>query len=183
MLDKKQYQSSAILILISFFLFFSTVVAQCESKETKLQVSLKFFPIVKEYTALEYEIENHFLNALKSKNIQLAFDANWELVISVKEITEKEEIVISVTQMAALPEKVIEIAAENEVFYKDVSDTKKFPPEGKEIRQMISREFIFNFREAKYNQIIITEKSKLKDACENIINSFFNLRFNNSQQM
>jgi hypothetical protein len=180
MLTKKQYQLFAIIISI---LFLSSTFAQKYHKESKLQLSIRFVPTKNDNSELLREIGLCFSDFFKSKNISVVDDANLELSITVKEISEKDEIIISLTRSIALPDNVINLAVENEAFYKDVSDKVKYPPEGKEIRRMITREFIYSYRAPWENEMFNVKRSELVKFCREYVTSFVNRYYNLEKEM
>lgn len=180
MLVKKQYKLAAIII---FFLFFTSTFAQIFNKESKPQLSLRIIPTKIDSTELYQKISKCFVDVLKSKKISIVYEANLELSVAVKDIPEKGEIIISFTRSFALPENVINLTIENEAFYKDVSDKVKYPPEGKEIRRMITREFIYSYRTPWENEIFIVRKSELVNFCRDYITSFVNRYYKIENEM
>lgn len=167
-----QYQSCIIMFVFSFIFLNNSVKSQNLAGESKLKINVQYVLDGNELPNITREIGAYFVETLKSKNVLIADDAFYELALSVKELSENNEIIISITENMALPDYIVNLNVEHESFYKDVSDKTKFPPEGKEIRKMITREFMYKYREAMDNHIIITNKTDWKKYCNEYFNAF-----------
>lgn len=71
--------------------------------------------------------------------------------------------------MEALPKEIIDFNKKNEIFYKSIKDKENLPKEGKFIREMMTEEFLRNYRQPKGYDSLIVDKDDLDASIENMV--------------
>jgi hypothetical protein len=86
----------------------------------------------------------------------------------------EHQIAISVFALHALPEKMIEAGAKNELFYETMSnyDSRKLPQDGKFIREYMTSEYLKQFGMIAFTDLVIVSKDQIESEFIKIIDRF-----------
>ena len=135
-----------------------TTIANGQTKE----LSLNTVPIPPKTDKLQHEVIDYFAEAFKQNNIELNYEADYELLISAKELPSANEVILSITKTKALGKNAVELAAQHELIYADMQKGEDLPEEGKFVREMMTRELIYSYRAPMDNDLMIVKRNKLK---------------------
>ncbi len=141
----------------------TTVLAQPSPSTPRFTVSTHG-PI----TALDRRVHELLGEQLAAQDVPELL-APWMLLFDVEEI-EREgvpDIALSVVVMSGLPEEVIALGAEQEVFY--LAKGRELPEEGKHVRQYMSQEWLRQYYAVRGQYMRIVPASQLEQACASII--------------
>ncbi len=95
-----------------------------------------------------------------------------------------EQIAISYTCYSALPRPVLQFNKEHEVFYKamDAKQEKEYPAEGKMVREYVSDEFMRCYLVPLRMDLLFTNRTDLKKACEKMVDDLLGQTVNLGKQ-
>jgi len=136
-------------VLALLFLVFctgpTTVLAQPSPSTPRFTVSTHG-PV----TALDRRVHELLEEQLAAQDFPELLES-WVLLFDVKEIEREgvQDIVLSVVAMSGLPEEVIALGAEQEVFY--LAKGLDLPEEGKQVRQYMSEEWLRQYYAVRGN--------------------------------
>lgn len=177
-----RFNKSVMKTILSLILIGIISTSAASGQERINEVSLWRLPLAEDPNELEAKVLNELRSELEEKNIKVNQEAEIQLFISAKETEIPNEIILSITQMQALPEKAIEFAAENELFYKNWNEwvsNKKLPKEGKFVREMITKEIMYKFRMPVDDTLIKCKRWDLKKEIHNYVK---NLNINQNKK-
>ena len=83
---------------------------------------------------------------------------------------------MSVITATTLPEEVVKLGKENEIFYSvygKKDKRKNLPKEGKFIREYVTEEFLRQFNDIYRHEIYVVKERKLQEKCKEIVDEFF----------
>ena len=99
---------------------------------------------------------------------------SWVLLFDVEEIEREgaQDIALSVVAMSGLPEEVIALGAEQEVFYLAFAKGQELPEEGKQVRQYMSEDWLRQYYSIRGQYMRVVPASQLEQACALLIEAF-----------
>jgi hypothetical protein len=156
-----------------FMLVFLTVIFLSNSIFSQSQIrelSLNTVPFAPKTTELQREVLDHFKVAFKKNDIELNYEADFELLISVEKLESSDEVLLSITTTQSLGIKAIEAASKNELFYAHKAEKSKLPEEGKFVREMVTSEWMYNFRMPVDNALLKIKENQLGEVIQNFMN-------------
>lgn len=114
--------------------------------------------------ALEIELLNEFRTQLELRGIPESAEYQIQLLLDAKqvEIGGESMVILSISKMEALPGEVVDLGAENEAFYLRRASTKDLPPEGKFVRQEMSRDWMKQFFNIHDQALFVIAPSELE---------------------
>ena len=166
MLSKNQYLFVKLLVVLS--LLFFTQSAFAESSEKKISIN---YPLVSDKNSeLNQKIGRLIYNKFKDAGYEMTAKADIELLLVTCTLNNSKEVAVNIIYMNSLPKEILDFNVKNESFYMQVKDNKKYPEEGKFVREMVTEEVLLNYRTpVNYDSVIIstdnleTEISKIFD--------------------
>lgn len=98
----------------------------------------------------------------------------WMLLFDVAAIERDgaRDVVLSVVAMSGLPEEVIALGREEEVFYLASAKDQDLPEEGKGVRQYVSEDWLRQYYHAQEQYMRIVPASHLEQACASVVEAF-----------
>lgn len=123
------------------------------------------------------EVREEVKEALRSNLVLAGLDVRrgqLELLVDVYELRREgpHEVVISATVLSHVPEALVTLGGEHEVFYAVMGDQSELPEEGKMVRQHMSAEYVRQFRMVIDSKIVVALKSPvaIDQAAAEIVN-------------
>lgn len=176
MLFKHHLLSSTLLsfVLCSTFSF----AQMCKVLEfSKISVNLIYND--PEISPSESLLLKSMVKALKEKNLFAPYDEkslDYIFLVNAKEYqrNSKREILASIIVFAKIPDKVVEIGAREEAFYKVLGDTTMFNISeiGRKVRKLMSADYMRNFGEVVYQFLEIVHSDKIDMFCQSAVTKF-----------
>ena len=144
----------------------TTVLAQPSPSTPRFTVSTHG-PV----TALDRRVHGLLEEQLAAQDFPERLES-WVLFFDVEEIEREgtQDIALSVVAMSGLPEEVIALGAEQEVFY--LAKGLELPEEGKQVRQYMSEEWLRQYYAVQGQYMRVVPASQLEQACASIIEAF-----------
>ena len=141
----------------------STVFAQPDPSTPRFNINTQG-----PFTVLDRRVRGLLEEHLAAQDFPELIES-WVLLFDVEEI-EREgvpDIALSVVAMSGLPEEVIALGAEQEVFY--LAKSRELPEEGKQVRQYMSEEWLRQYYAVRGQYMRVVPASQLEQACASII--------------
>ena len=112
---------------------------------------------------LKKELLNEFRTQLELRGIPESAEYQTQLLLDAKqvEIGGESRIILSVSRMEALPGEVVDLGAENQAFYLRMS-MNDLPPEGKFVRQEMSRDWMKQFFITSGQELFLLKSSDVE---------------------
>jgi hypothetical protein len=119
----------------------------------------------REFTGLEKSLMQACEKAALEKGFKASEKPDVELFVAVAEIPGGEDLLaVSLVTASKPPEKLVNFAGQNEVFYLVMdNDREKLPAEGKEVRRYASEEYIRQFGQVLDHRVFIIHKTRLAE--------------------
>ncbi len=113
--------------------------------------------------------------ALEKRGARQNENEGWLFLLGMSETVESEVAALSVTVLQKLPESIVKLGREEQVFYKAISDQDEstYPVEGKWVREHMSEEYIRQFAMIRANYVELIRVSELEQAIEKIVAQFY----------
>lgn len=173
----------SFIYLLSFlcasFLFMNIEMTGQQDDAGKLfGVKVIVMPSDNDLSETESLVLNSFNSALKEKNILADNQGEMkvEIWLNVKAISnsDEERIAVSVIILDVIPEEVVAIGAEKEIFFAQLDDERKMklPSEGKSIREFISSEYMKQFRMLLNTHLEIINLSEIDEFSADIVEKY-----------
>ena len=110
--------------------------------------------------------------ALAAQGVNIAESPDWLLLLNAVEVADR--IIISATQLQALPPRVVDYCVDHEVFYLANEKRDEFPTtaDGKKIRQYVTSSFLEGYRCVFDNSLYVTNRTEMRATCREIIDGF-----------
>jgi len=154
----------------------SNILISEENDKDKIKVSV-IFTGVGPKTLLSETVKQYF-NTEIEKKATLSKNSIFKIFLNTTRITRQEadEIVLSVITAMTLPDEVVQLGKENEIFYSVYGKKEKpenLPKEGKFIREYVTEEFLKQFNDIYRHEIYVVKETKLQEKCKEIVDEFF----------
>ncbi|MCP5061158.1 MAG: hypothetical protein GY936_01675 [Ignavibacteriae bacterium] len=156
----KQYR----LVLIFILLYSSNNFAQNSKDINSPKIKVSVILRNQDSPEIGNKIIESFKKSLQQKGLFAENDEvfDTEMLINYKTLfgTKKSSIVVSVTVMDVIPQEIVKLGAENEVFYK-ITNSKtpdNISDKGKEVRHYMSSEYMQQFRMLADNSIDVIKR-------------------------
>lgn len=108
---------------------------------------------------------------LAAQGVNIAESPDWLLLLNAVDVNDR--IIISATQLQALPPKVTDFCVDHQVFYLSYEPkSEELPAEGKQIRQYVTSSFLEGYRCVFDNSLYVTNRTELRAMCREIIDAF-----------
>ena len=170
MLIKKQYVYS----LFSFFLaLFYIIPGFSQTKSQSIESIGIMSPLDAGNDELNKEVSNYFAGEIRATGKEIDWNSRCTLFVSAANIS-NDMVAVNVVYMSSLPKEVLNFNAKNEVFYLNIAKKQKLTPEGKNIREHVTKDYIKEFKRPGGAKWIICKKSDLKNECKKFIDDFMN---------
>lgn len=113
--------------------------------------------------------------ALEKRDARQYENEDWLFLLGMSEAANSGEAALSVTVLQKLPESIVKLGREEQVFYKTISeqDEKTYPAEGKWVREHMSEEYMRQFAMIRANYVELIKVSELEQAIEKIVDQFY----------
>ncbi len=163
---------SLLPFLFCFVAFTGAVRAQSMSQKLGVEVTA-VLSVTDGTHDLERAILSDFRDELKARNIPETGEYQMRLVIDAREVEigGKKRIVLSITEMDALPEEVIALGAKEELFYLGKMKPSSRPEEGKFIRDFVSRDWLEQFHSLRDQSLFVIAPEEISRAIEEYVDS------------
>jgi hypothetical protein len=125
----------------------------------------------REFNELENSVMRLFKQALLKKGFGTSDRPDVELFVAVSRIPDGGDLLaLSVVTVTTPPEKLVEFAKKNELFYRASEwDAEKLPEEGRAVRQVVSEDYMRQFGWVQDHRIFFINGSRLQEEIENTV--------------
>jgi len=171
----KQYRLVLIFILLNSSNNFAQNSMDNNSPKTKVSVILRN----QDSPEIGNKVIEYFKKSLQQKGLFAENDESFdtEILINYKTLfnSEKRSIVVSVTFLDVIPQKIVKLGADNEVFYKitNAKIPENISVKGKEVRHYMSSEYMQQFRMVADSYIDVIKKDEIEVWSNEIISNYF----------
>lgn len=170
MLNNNLSKLNFVVSLALFLTLVITIPAIDTSKSPKASVTMI---TDSGFTKTESFVYETFQKLLRERNLYSETDFQIEYLIDAKSVVidGENKLLLSVTILQPLPEEIIEINKKEQSFYlatakQNIPDT----PEGNNIREFVSEEYINQARIVQKNYLNVIDRSEIEDYIQEIIN-------------
>jgi hypothetical protein len=169
MLLKKQYQ---VLVFSFCFMVLSAVQGfSQEPKGTPIKSIGFTSSIASGFDGLNKEICFYLADIMKAKGLEVDWNSRYTLLVNAAYIP-GDMIAINIVAMNSMPDTLLNFNIKNEVFYLNIAHKKKLPPEGKDVREYITRDYIKEYKRPGWGKWIICKRSDWKNGCNRFADDF-----------
>lgn len=161
--------------LFIFFFVLAALSHQVQAQSWALNYDVTFVANSEEHGHRLRSAANVLEKALVRRGARQNEGEGWLFLLGMSETSESGEAALSVTVLQKLPESIVKLGKEEQVFYKTISeqDATTYPEEGKWVREHMSEEYIRQFAMIRTNYVEMIEISELESAIEQIVESFY----------
>lgn len=173
MISQRQYRF--VLLIVIFFLFshHQCLLAKSMGKDNSFPVNVSIFSNEEKKSSSQTEVAEYLRDAIKqSAYVSLSDKARFEFIVKVQDIPQRKEVIIALLTTQPIPQEVVKLASENEMFYKTAAAKKELPSEGKFIREYVTSEWMSDFSLSVNFEIFRIPENEIKLTCEKIIENF-----------
>ena len=160
---------SALLLIVSLFFSFDAL-AQRETKTMGLAVS-SVFSEEDQGMSLKRRVLNTFERAQDQLGIPRDGDYRMTVYFDVMEanVDGEKQIIMSVTSTHNLHPAIVSWAGESEAFYLQFASNEPLAPEGREVRQYMSRDWFKQLVQVSDQRMVIFPEEEMESTILNLI--------------